>query len=61
MPASSRPAGANLRMSGSIRTRKGTPRLAASAFAPYGFVEMDMKDNIRSVRLDDVLFSHGFD
>ena len=55
------PAGSRLRMSGNIRTRQVASKLAASAFAPYGFVEMDMKDNIRSLRVDDILFSHGFD
>ena len=56
------PVGARVRLAGSVRSPwYNGARLEASAFSPYGFVEMDMKDNIRSVRLDDVLFSHGFD
>lgn len=54
--------GARVRLSGSVRHPWGTPgRFEASAFAPYGFVEMDMKDNIRTLRVDDILFSEGFD
>lgn len=56
------PAGARVRLAGSVRNPwYNGAGLEASAFAPYGFVEMDMKDNIRSVRLDTVLFRHGFD
>ena len=56
--------GASIRIGGTLRlqmTEVLPTLLEASAFAPYGFVEMDMKDNIRSVRLDTVLFRHGFD
>ncbi len=56
------PPGARVRLSGSVRHQWGTPgRFEASAFSPYGFVEMDMKDNIRTLRVDDILFSHGFE
>lgn len=56
------PAGARVRLAGIVRNPwYNGARLEASAFSPYGFVEMDMKDNIRSVRLDDILFRHGFD
>jgi outer membrane protein assembly factor BamB len=56
------PVGARVRLSGMVRHRTLTiGRFEASAFSPYGFVEMDMKDNIRSLRVDDILFSHGFD
>ena len=57
-------AGEHIRISGSLRHPRHSffsDSLEASAFSPYGFVEMDMKDNVRSVRLDDILFSQGFD
>ena len=55
-------AGAHVRLAGSVRHPSYFGAgFEASAFSPYGFVEMDMKDNIRSVRVDDILFSHGFD
>ncbi len=56
------PPGASVRISGTVRHSRSVPgRFEASAFSPYGFVEMDMKDNIRSLRVDDILFSHSFD
>jgi hypothetical protein len=57
-------AGARVRITGALNIHApylDDLKLEASAFAPYGFVEMDMKDNIRSLRVDDILFIHGFD
>ena len=56
--------GQRVRISGKLRSVTGAdyrPRLEASAFAPFGFVEMDMKDNVRVIALDASLFTDGFD
>ncbi len=56
--------GEHIRMTGTLQTfvQPGYDlSLYASAFAPYGFVEMDMKDNTRSFPLGEGLLLHGFD
>lgn len=55
--------GENLVLTGTVRTwlpPYGTS-FEASAFSTSGLVEMDMTDNIASIKLYEILFSSGFD
>ena len=56
--------GEHLVLTGTIRSNAfaiSGGSIEASAFSTTGLVEMDMKDNVASINLADVLFSNGFD
>lgn len=53
--------GARLRLSGTFDYLKPTGILEGSARAPYGFVEMDLRNNYTARRFEMTLFSNGFD
>lgn len=56
--------GSTLRVSGLLAvlsSTESTSTLWASAFAPYGFVERDLKDNVASAPYADVILRTGFE
>ena len=55
--------GEHLELTGTVRTGLAPYSMSfeGSAFSTSGLVEMDMKDNVASIRLYEILFSNGFD